>query len=264
MSSSGRILIVDDEEVIRQIISWTLRKAGFDVTAATEGSEALRLLNSSTYDLVYLDIHMPEMNGLEILEEIRKRHPDFPVVLFTGEASLNTAIQAVRLGANDYLIKPVDPEILIARTRVILEERALEKRKREIQEHIESLQSELKGLEETGTGPLRAEPVPGERFLKLGSLILDLQVRRATFGDQVLNLPPTAFDYLLVLASHFPEVVQYQTLVTEAQGYQVSRYEAQDMVKWHIHVLRQSLEPDPKDPRHIINIRGTGYKLVVS
>ena len=103
----------------------------------------------------------------------------------------------------------------------------------------------------------------GERFLKRGPLILDLQSRRATMGERVLALPPAAFDYLVVLLRHAPDVVQYQTLVAEAQGYQTDRREAQELSKWHIHELREALEPTPSEPRHVLNVRGVGYRLVV-
>jgi len=106
-------------------------------------------------------------------------------------------------------------------------------------------------------------PSGGDRFLKRGGLILDLQSRRAILGERVLALPPAAFDYLVVLIRHAPDVVQYQTLVAEAQGYQTDRREAQELAKWHIHELREALEPDPREPQHVLNVRGVGYRLVV-
>jgi two-component system response regulator MtrA len=79
----------------------------------------------------------------------------------------------------------------------------------------------------------------------------------------MIALSPTAFNYLLVLARHAPGIVEYQTLVTEAQGYQADPREAQELAKWHVHQIRESLEPDPQHPTFIINVRGTGYRLVV-
>ncbi|MEK7809486.1 MAG: winged helix-turn-helix domain-containing protein, partial [Chloroflexota bacterium] len=103
----------------------------------------------------------------------------------------------------------------------------------------------------------------GERFLKHHTLILDLQARRGTLGDKVLSLPPAAFDYLAVLARHAPNTVDYQTLVNEAQGYQTESFQAKDLAKWHIHQLREALEPDPDKSKYIVNMRGVGYRLVV-
>jgi DNA-binding response OmpR family regulator len=102
-----------------------------------------------------------------------------------------------------------------------------------------------------------------ERFLRRGMLTLDMHTRRVTMNDRVINLPPTSFDYLLVLARHTPNIVDYQTLVAEAQGYEADTREAQELTKWHIHHIRQAIEPDKRNPIHVINVRGSGYRLVV-
>jgi len=264
MSLSGSILIIDDEVALCQTLTRILRQAGWEATAALDGTEALQRLAASPYDLAYLDLHLPGANGLEVLKQIHQLQPQLPVILFTAHASLQSAIEAMRLGATDYLIKPVTPETLIARTRTVLSERAGQRRRREIQEQIEALQAELVALDTaTAPPPAPTAALPSERFLKRGHLTLDLQARRATFGDEEPALPPAAFDYLVVLARHAPDVVDYQTLVTEAQGYQIDRRQAQELAKWHIHELREALEPDPEQPRHILNMRGTGYRLVV-
>jgi len=265
MEITGNILIIDDEASLRHGLTRILKLAHFDVTTAEDGRQALSLVNASNYDLVYLDIRLPDMDGLLVLKEIRKRYPDLPVILLTAYGSLQTALEALHLGATDYLLKPIDPEVLVARTRIILEEQSIERRRREIREEITSLQNELRTLE-TGnlpTAPSLPVPTPGERFLKRASLILDMQTHRATFQDKVISLPPAAFDYLVVLARHSPETLSYQTLVTEAQGYRANPDEARELTKWHIHALRQVLEPDPEHPRYLLNIRGVGYRLVV-
>jgi DNA-binding response OmpR family regulator len=260
---SGRVLIIEDESSLRQTLTRILRQAGCDVTAAATGPEAIQRLTSSAYDLAYLDIHLPEMDGLQVLREVHKLYPQMPVVLFTAYASMETAIEAMRLGATDYLIKPLNPEILLSRTESILKKQAVERRRRELQSQITGLQDELRKLEEALAPTAAPALPPSDRFLKRGHLIVDLQARRATFGERDLVLPPAAFDYLVVLTRHAPDVVDYQTLVTESQGYQTDRREAQELAKWHIHELRDSLEPDPSNPRHVLNVRGIGYRLVV-
>jgi DNA-binding response OmpR family regulator len=92
--------------------------------------------------------------------------------------------------------------------------------------------------------------------------MLDLHTRRLTVNDSISNLPPTSFDYLLVLARHSPNVVDYQTLVAEAQGYQAESREAQELTKWHVHHIRQAIEPDVRNPTRLINVRGIGYRLI--
>lgn len=276
----GHILVIDDEESLRRTIGRVLKQAGYDVTTAGDGREALRLLfegfeAASPFDVVFLDIRLPGMDGLQILKELRQRDTQLPVILLTAYGSLKTAVEALRLGATDYLLKPLDPEVLVARTRMLLEEQAVERRRRELREQIAALQDELHNLEtghaagasESGTAEtsfsLTAGFSPEERFLKRGTLILDLQARRATFRDAVLTLPPAAFDYLVVLARHSPDVLPYQTLVMEAQGYQADAREARELSKYHVHAIRQALELDPANPQVLLNVRGTGYRLVV-
>ncbi|HLF26624.1 MAG TPA: response regulator transcription factor [Anaerolineae bacterium] len=263
MDSSGTVLIIDDEPVLRNTLARVLRQAGWEVTTAADGPEALQRLESNTYDLVYLDIRLPGMDGLQVLEAAHRLHPELPVVLFTAHASLQSALEALRLGATDYLIKPIDPEVLIARTRAILTDLAVQRRRREIQEQIDALQLELKALSPASAPTSLPEAAPGDRFIKCGPLILDRQTLRVTFHDRVLALPPSTFDYLSVLVRHAPDIVTYQTLVAEAQGYRADRLQAQELAKWHIHKLREALEPGADRPKHILNVRGMGYRLVV-
>jgi DNA-binding response OmpR family regulator len=207
------------------------------------------------------------MDGLEVMKEIHQYFPHLPVILFTGHASLQTAMDAVRLGATDYLTKPVAPEVLLARTQSALAQQAVQRRKREIQEQIAALQTELRALDEGAVDGALPPPAPrttSDRYFKAGQLSIDLQSRRATFGDQSLTLPPATFDYLVVLARHTPDTVNYQTLVTEAQGYFADARQAQELAKWHIHEIRRVMEPNPRRPRYIINVRGTGYRLITN
>jgi DNA-binding response OmpR family regulator len=263
---NGNVLVIDDEPALRHTLTRLIQTAGCQVTAVADGKEALERLANLSFDLVYLDIHLPGVNGLQVLREIRKQTPQLPVILLTGHGTLQSALEAIRLGATDYLLKPFDPEVLVARTRIILQEQAIERRRREIEEQISSLQAELhllKKPENATESFLSSIADPEDRFLKRGPLILDLQAHRGTVGDQVLSIPPTAFEYLAILARHSPEVVDYETLVSLAQRYDnTTRYEAQEMTKWHIHTLRQSIEPNPAQPRYILNVRGIGYRLI--
>ena len=266
MSSLGNVLIIDDEDGLRHTLTRVLKLAGCEVSGAVDGPQALNLINTLPLDLVYLDIRLPSMSGLEVLQNIRPSHPDLPVILFTAHASLQSALEAIRLGATDYLVKPIDPEVFVARTRVILEEQAIERRKRELREQIASLQAELRSLEgKTAPAPKAslAPPQASDRFLKRGRFILDLQAQRATLQEHVLSLPPTAFTYLTVLTRYAPEAVDYQTLVTEAQGYAVEPSEASELAKYHIHVLRQAINVRQDEPGYIVNVRGVGYRLLV-
>lgn len=267
MIPSAHILIVDDEENLRRTVARVLQRAGFEVTTASNGKECLALLSEHSFDLVYMDIRMPDMNGLETLKSVHAAHPQLPVILFTGQPDLNSAVSALRQGAIDYLQKPLKPELIIERAKTAIAKLERERRRREIQSQIDALQSELRSLE---NGEEVEQPTPGsgtsspdQRYLKRGNLTLDLHTRRISTGsEQSIFLPPTSFDYLLVLARHAPNIVNYQTLVAEAQGYQASPREAQELVKWHIHHIRQAIEPDASHPIYVINVRGSGYRLV--
>lgn len=265
MDTPGKVMIIDDEESLRSTLVRILRAAGVDSIAVSGGRQAISILNDEYY-LVFLDIHLPQMDGIETLRGIRHKFPKLPVIMLTGHGSLQSAVDSLRLGATDYLLKPIDPEVLVARTRVVISEQLAERRKEQIRAQIKILQSELQELEKpelVASQATRSIPSPQERFFKRGSLILDLQTRRATFHDRVLELPPASFDYLVVLAKQSPEIVDYRTLVTEAQQYQVSLDEARELAKWHVYVLRTALEEKPQELSHLINVRGKGYRLVV-
>jgi len=268
MTMEGHILIIDDEAALRQTMARILQRAGYEVTTAKDANEGLALISAHLFDLVYLDIRMPDMNGLDLLRIIHQKFPDLPVILFTAQPDLNSAVEAVRSGAIDYLLKPLKPQMVIDRTKATLEKNQKERRKREIQRQIEALQAELNVLEK-GIGEGKVDSAPqqatasSDRFVKLSALKLDLYAHRVTMNDRVVNIPPTSFDYLLVLVRHAPNVVDYQTLVSEAQGYETDTREAQELTKWHIHHIRQAIEPDSHNPVHVLNVRGTGYRLVM-
>jgi DNA-binding response OmpR family regulator len=265
MNITGKILIIDDEVVLRQTLARVLQQAGFEATSAESAEQALAFLKSTAFDLVYLDLRMPGMHGLEVLRLIHEQYPRLPVVLFTAQPDINSAVEALRNGATDYLLKPLKPQVIIERTQTILATQKKEKRKREIVQQIDTLQSELRSLEQ-GAAYVNSDtqPLPAsDRFMKCGALVLDLHTRRVTIDEQVISLPPTSFDYLLVLARHAPEVVDYQTLVAEAQGYQAEARDAQELTKWHIHQLRQAFEKNSQNPSYLINVRGKGYRLVM-
>jgi DNA-binding response OmpR family regulator len=263
MNPTGHILIIDDEPSLRQTLARILQRDGYEVTSVASGMEGLSLIAQHPFDLVYLDIRMPDMNGLDVLKTIHAQLSELPVILFTAQPDLHSAVEALRRGAIDYLMKPLKPETVLARTRTILSEQQTKKRRREILRQMEELQGELDVLNGT-EAPARephTEPI-SERFIKRGILTLDLHTRRVMVSEQAVSLAPTSFDYLLVLVRHAPNVVDYQTLVAESQGYQADAREAQELTKWHIHNIRQAIESDVHNPIHVINIRGTGYRLV--
>lgn len=266
-NTGGKILIIDDDASVRQTLARILLRAGFEVSTAENGKEGLALANENIFDLIYLDIRMPDLGGLDVLKIIHDQHPDTPVVLFTAQPDLHSAVEALRRGATDYLLKPLRPQTVIDRTNSILSDHQKKSRKRELLRQMDALQAEIYSLDKDRKAVAGSESMPvqgsDDRFLHRGVLEMDLLTRRVTVNNRTIDLPPTSFDYLLVLARHSPNVVDYRTLVAEAQGYESNVREAQELTKWHIHHIRQAFEVNPKKPSHLINVRGKGYRLVL-
>jgi DNA-binding response OmpR family regulator len=265
MNETGHILIIDDERSLRQTLTRILQQAGFEVTTAENAERGLDIIKTATIDLVLTDLRMPGMQGLELLKLITANYPALPVILFTAQPDVSSAVEALRHGATDYLLKPLKPEILIERAKTVLFRQQKEKRKRELLQKIEEMQNELKSLEEAGSEekiiPLPNTPLTN-RYIQVGDVILDLHTRTISVKEKSVNVRPTSFDYLLVLVRHAPDIVDYQTLVSEAQGYQTDFRDAQDLAKWHVHQLRQAVEAFPEQSVRIVNVRGNGYRLV--
>lgn len=261
------ILIVDDEPKLARSLSLLLQRSDYVVTTAPDAASALQLLQAGAYDLVFLDIRLPDQSGIQLLPQIHSLYPDMPVVMLTAHATLDTAIGAVRAGARDYLLKPINPEDILARTKKILDEQVQPKRKREITSQIQALLSELNASDQPEEYPHSTKQTPGvdpSRYLKRGGLQLDLHTHHVSLDGRVITLPPSTFDYLVTLMRHSPNPVPYETLVKESQGYQeISRIEAKEMTRWQIHELRKALEEDQQRPHLIITVRDVGYRLVI-
>ena len=267
MTTQYSILIVDDDHNMGLSLSLILEKEQYRVATAANADEALVQLKSKDYDLMFLDLNMPGMPGIDLLAEVNKRHPLMPVLILTAHGALESAIQAVRLGARDYLIKPVEPVVILSRVREILAEREQPTRTREIVGEIQGLLAELqkiKGGDATPTSELAAvPPADPARFLKKGDIELDLHARHAMLNGQYVPVTGVYFDFLVTLLRHAPRVVAYRTLVKESQGYDVELAEAQDLARWRIHEIRKLIEADPLRPKHILTVRGVGYRLAI-
>jgi DNA-binding response OmpR family regulator len=261
------ILVVDDEDHLRLSLSLILQKEKYRVETVANADEALDRLRLHEYDLMFLDLNMPGVSGIDLLAEVHKQAPLMPVLILTAHAALESAIQAVRLGARDYLIKPVEPLQILTRVAEILAESEQPARKKEIVGQIQSLLTELQKMEgedATSSGPPTDLPsAETDRFLKKGMFELDLHARHATLNGKYIPVTGVYFDYLGTLLRHAPKAVAYKTLVKESQGYNVEIAEARDLARWRIHELRKIIEADPEQPQHILTVRGTGYRLAV-
>ena len=267
MTPQDTILIVDDEDRLRLSLSLILQKENYRVTTVSNAEQALECLRLQEYDLMFLDLNLPGMSGIDLLVEVNKRFPRMHVLILTAHAALESAIQAVRLGARDYLIKPVEPLMILIRVREVLAESKQPARKKEIVDQLQSLLTELQKMEgEQMTSASALAAVSSDnpaRFLKKGPFDLDLHARHATLNGKYIPVTGIYFDYLCTLLRYAPKAVAYVTLVKETQGYDVAIAEARDLARWRIHELRKLIEADPEQPQYISTVRGTGYRLAI-
>lgn len=238
MADQVQTLVVDDEAGIRFFIKEALQRAGHVVTTAVNGEEALDLLRDTCFDLVMLDLKLGgRIDGLKVLEAVRWRWPDAVVVILTAHGSLESAIHAIREGVDRYLLKPLTPKELRAA----------------VDEALEEQRSRLARAQEQAQEPA---------LLEKGPFSIDLQKHQASYEDTPLELTPSEFDLLVHLMQNAHRVVPPQELVEVVRDYRPQDlYEARNIIKWYIHRLRQSIEPDPSHPCFVINVRGVGYRF---
>ena len=258
--ADAHILIVDDETAERVTLGEVLRLESFHVSLAGSGEEALNLLEQGeTFDLVILDLRLPGLNGLQVLERLHKINPETLVILITGYGTLETAIQAMRNGAYDYLLKPCPVEDILATVRRGLSELAQERHRRLLLERLQRTVQELASVE---TPILQPEAPEEERFLQISGVLIDRAKHLVTLKNQRIDLTPTEFRLLECLMQRADQVCTPQDLVRCAQGYEADPWGARSIIRVHIRRLRSKLEPDPEHPLYIQNVRGVGYTFV--
>ncbi|MCU0479587.1 MAG: response regulator transcription factor [Anaerolineae bacterium] len=266
------VLVVDDEGANRYSVSKTLQKVGYVVSEAANGEEALELIARQSFDVVLTDIRMPGLDGIELLRRIREHSPEVIVILMTAYATLGNAVEALRLGAHDYLIKPsssVDIRQSVARG---VERARNLKRRRNLLDAIKSDVFEL-AVSDVSLPPTENQdekPVPegieikGEganATMQLGPLLLFPKRYQISIEDKEIDLTPTEFDLLLYLAAHRGRVVTCAELVREVRGYAVDEVEAREVIRPHVSNLRRKLKDASTEADLIVNVRGIGYRL---
>jgi DNA-binding response OmpR family regulator len=265
----ARILVVDDEGAIRYSISKTLQRVGYQVHTAASGEEALDMMKRQDYDVVLTDIRMPGLSGVDLLGKIKERAPDAVVILLTGYASLETAIESLRLGAHDYLVKPSSSQDIrnsvsegVERARNMRHRRAL---LRSIRDNVEELTGERIDLEQASpkgsAAPANTPVVTPVTTMTIGPLTIYPGRYQISVGDQPIDLTPTEFDLLLYLAAHRGRVVPCSELVREVRGYTLEEHEAREVIRPHVSNLRRKLKASGQNPNIIVNVRGIGYRL---
>ncbi len=225
------ILLIDDDALMRRSLSYNLQQAGFDVESAASAEEGLSRIDLKRPDIVLLDINLPGMDGLDALKRIRVEM-GLPVIFVTARRRELDEILGLELGADDYITKPFDFDVLLARVKAVLR-RASER-------------------------PSGESAPPSE--VKVGDLVINADAHTVMKGGSQLELSPREFDLLYNLAIESGKVVSSDELLARVWG---ANFIGEPQVLYvHIRWLREKIEADPQNPQHILTVRGVGYKLV--
>jgi len=225
------ILIVEDEHKISRLLQIELEAEGYDISQAYNGAQAWDLYQESTYDLILLDVMLPEMSGIEILRRIRGIGGHTPVILLTAKSSVEDKVAGLDLGANDYITKPFQIEELLARVRAALRQRP-------------------------PTAPIIEEN--DEVWLTVADLRLNEGTREVFRGEQQIELTPREFDLLAYLLKNKRQVLNRDQIVTAVWGYDY--YGDTNVVDVYIRYVRKKVDQDPE--RELIHtVRGVGYVI---
>lgn len=228
MRRNARVLVVDDEAIVRDVLSRYLMRDGFSVETADDGEVAIDLLTSGAHDLVVLDVMMPKIDGIEVLRWIRT-HQATPVIMLTAKSTETDRIAGLNLGADDYVVKPFSPAEIVARVRAVLR------------------RSGADGDADTD------EP------LEFGHLWIDPRSRQMRMGGRDVELTPKEFDVLYLLASNAGKVFTRTAILEEVWDFAFDGDPS--TVTVHLRRLREKIEPDPAQPRHLATVWGVGYRF---
>jgi len=227
-NGSARILLVDDEQSIQTLLSYPLRKDGYHVTSALDGNEALRRFEEGRFDLVILDLMLPQLNGVEVCRQLRSRS-QVPIIMLTAKGSETDKVAGLEVGADDYITKPFSMREFRSRVKAALR------------------RSRMGGEASEGGA------------IETGELTIDFDRRMVTLGDEEIKVTYVEFEILGALARSPGRVLTRETLLEHVWG--DSDYRDPRTVDVHIRHLREKLEQDPKEPEYLFTVRGVGYRF---
>jgi len=221
---AGRILLIEDDQKLAEMIKDYLGDSGFTVTLADHGGEGLALVQQQDFDVLILDLMLPDMDGLDVCRQLQSEGQTLPIVMLTAKGDPMDRVIGLELGADDYMAKPFEPRELLARLRVILR-----RGKKQAQDHI-------------------------KRF---GRLEIDQSAMAVRLDGRVCDLTVYQFQLLDILSSRPGRVLTRDFLMNALQGNDIEAFDRS--IDVHISRIRSEIEEDPKRPRRIITVRGMGY-----
>lgn len=225
--NKGKILVVEDEKKIARVLSLELEYEGYEVTVKETGIDGLQALEEDSFDLVLLDVMLPELSGLEVLRRVRKTNTATPIILITARGSVPDKVSGLDLGANDYITKPFDIEELLARIRA-------------------QLRLNIHAQEEK------------ETELCIADLTVNEKTREIQRGGQMLELTPREYDLLVHLLNHQQQVLTRDQLLTAVWGFDY--FGDTNVVDVYIRYLRKKIDY-PFEKQLIHTVRGVGYVM---
>lgn len=228
-TTTARILVVDDEEPIRTLLAFPLRRDGHDVVTAASGAEALAEFDRVRPDLVLLDVMLPGIDGFEVCRRLRERSP-VPIIMLSARGEEIDRVAGLESGADDYVTKPFSVRELRSRVKAALRRAA------------------LPAVVAGETPPITA-----------GELVIDPDRRRVTVRGEDVDLTHLEFELLVTMAYAPGRVFTRDMLLERAWG--GSAYRERRTVDVHVLHLREKIERDPRDPEYVITVRGLGYRF---
>ncbi|HEY4691198.1 MAG TPA: response regulator transcription factor [Anaerolineae bacterium] len=266
--SPARLLVVDDETILRTSTAEILRRKGYSVDEAADGAEALARLESTAYDLMLLDMVLPGTSGVDVMRHARHLAPDLSIIVLTAHAAVDSAIAAVKAGVSDYLLKPCSVEDLTLTINRTLQDRASELRRQQV---LNMVTLAMDALHQTG-GPAPAavalateSPAPRapDSAVRVGMLSLDRERRVATVESDpplTVELTEGEVSVLVALMEHPNQVMSCNQLASAALGYEgMDRWTVENVIRSCVFRLRQKIQPVPDGPNLICTVRGRGY-----
>lgn len=253
-TNRGSILIVDDDLAVRVTVRELLRRAGYEAVAAESGAEALAIVAAHSFEVALIDLVMPGMNGIDLMNELKEVAPDMVLIMLTARGTMESAIEALRLGAYDYLTKPCDDDKL---KRAIDEGIAARQEGLRQKKLVGQLADTLRELVQDDASTTTSSP-PDDELLVCGSLEINPLAHLAMLGGEPLDLTPMEFSILVALARNVNQVMSSREILMATQGVEYDEFEAREIVRYHIHGLRGKLGGHA-DLVH--TVRGVGYRM---
>ena len=227
---SGKILLVEDEHSIAEPVIYNLKQEGFSVTHVDEGPIALEIFSEESFDLIILDLMLPEISGLDICRSIRKES-DVPIIMVTAKDSEADRVAGLELGADDYVTKPFSVRELMSRVRAVLRRTTTTTKTNKI-----------------------------DKSIKSGNIEINLSKYEAKVDDKNIDLTPREFELLYAFCENEGNLMSREQIFDEIWGYSfIGNTKTLDV---HIQRIREKIEKNPREPKKLVTVRGVGYKLV--